>query len=73
MLDIGEEALSSLLTVVADVYARSVLGRNARGGRLLYGPPQLLRIDWLTPAAPAMELSKVLGPREASGVSRENP
>ena len=47
MLDVGEEALPRLLSVVADVDADLGLGGDDGGGRILHGSPELIGIDRL--------------------------
>ena len=72
VLDVGEEALAGLLAVVADVDARLDLGGDARGGRLLDGALQLVGVDRLAAAAPAVQLGQRGGPGQAPGVGRQD-
>ena len=69
VLDVGEEALPGLLAVVADVDAgrRPGAAIDVGGGRLDRGA-QLVRVDRLAAAAPAVERGERGRPGQAAGV-----
>ena len=72
VLHVGEEALSGLLAVVADVDSRGVLrGDDVRRGLLDRGTQHVGR-HRLATAPPAVHLREPLGSRQTPRVGREN-
>ena len=68
MLDVGEEALPRLLSVVADVDADIGLGGDDGGGRLFDRSAELIGVDRLAAGATAVKIAERGGSRQASGV-----
>ena len=71
--NVGEEALSPLLAVVANVDAGLELSRDHRGRGLFHGATELVDVNVFATAATSVQLRKRGRPGEAARMRREDP
>src|SRR5262249_56307549 len=72
-LEIKEERIVLLLAVVADVHASFRLARHHRPHRRKTGRRDRVRIDAFAAGAADEKVGQIFGPRQATGMSRQNP